>query len=430
MQGPAFLLLFLVLAIPRPSLAQEAPGSRLTLQEAFHKALVRSESLAIEEQNIRIAEAHYTQTLGTVLPHLDAKATEFIQDTNNSGDASVGGTFTRRTRPEVAISLTQPLFQGFREFRALGVSKAEKRQNSFRRDRARQILFADVTRAYYMVLETEHEFEILESIQKTFGNRIHDLNHRIELGKSRESERLTTESQEAAIEAEVERARGVAAISRDYLGFLVGETVTAPLEDQFQVPPSIAPLETYLASLHQRPDLKAASESLRLAQGELHYEKGGRYPTLDFKANYYPYRVGFLSDIDWDMTFSLNFPIFQGGATRGKIREASAQLKQSELEKEESTRRAELEIRQAYHTLEAAKAREEALRRADVKASANYKAQLEEYRLGLVNNLDVLQGLRDWEDRSLDANQGHYQTKLEYLNLLTAIGDLPPKEMQ
>lgn len=408
-----------------------AENGVLTLRESFERALTRSETLAIDEQDIKIAEAHYLQALGTVLPHIEVRANELLQDTApvSGGDTGVGQTFTRRSRPEVAVNLRQPLFQGMREFSALKASSAEKIRNTYQRDRARQILFGDVARAYYTVLELEGEQKIQQSLRATLRKRVEDLKNRINLGKSRESELLTTEAGLAQNEANLEGTNGLILSARDYLGFLVGEPVTARLVDEFAVP-KIAGLETYLDQGNRRPDVNATKEQIRLSQGRLDYEKGGRYPTLDLEANYYPYRVGFLSDIDWDLNFALTIPIFKGGATRGLIREAAAGLKQSELSHEENRRKADVEIRQAYHELQSARLREAALRKAEKKYGADYSTQIEEYNLGLVNNLDVLQSLRNWQESRLETNRSHYETKLEYLGLLIATGDVPPKELE
>jgi outer membrane protein len=419
------LLASAALDVPDIQVARAGEGGVLTLKEAFQRALVRSDTLAIAEQDIKIAEAHYLQALGTALPHLTSTTTELIQDTSGgSGDGSVGQTFTRRSRPEVKITLTQPLFQGFREFTALKAAGAEKMRDTLRVGRARQLLFADVARAYYTVLDLEHEIEILNSLRGTLQKHTGELNERIRLGKSRASELLATEAEIAINEAEIERTKGLVLTARDYLGFLVGEPVSAKLVDEFQVPSKTPALETLLEGRDQRPDIGASQESVRLSKGLLDFEKGGRYPTLDFEANYYPYRVGFQSDIDWDLNFALTVPIFRGGLTRGKIREAAAELKQSEFASSETDRHAALEIRQALNRLTTTKSREAALRRAETKSAANYRSQVEEYGFGLVNNLDVLLSLRVWQERRLEANRSHYETKLEYLNLLVATGNM------
>ncbi len=415
-----FLILFPAVAVGEPP---------LSLQRSYEMALQRSESLAVQEQSIRIAEAHYLQALGTTLPQIDLKATETLQDTGSGGEGSdIGSTFTRRSRPEVALSVRQPLFQGLREFQALKVSNAEKRMTTLERNRARQLLFLDVTQAYYTILELERRREVFRAIRGVFQQRIGELKERLTLGKSRESEVLSAESQAATVTAAIEKTDGGVRTARELLAFLIGEPVTQRLADEFSSS-APGPLQAYLDTVTGRPDLAASGEAVRLARGKLNYEKGARYPTLDVQANYYPYRVGFLSDIDWDVAFSLNFPIFKGGATRGRIREAAAELKQSELTKSEGARRAETDVRQAYHRLIASRKQEAALKSAEAKAAANYKAQVEEYRLGISDNLDVLQGLRDWQERRLEATTAYFQTKLEYLQLLVASGRLPEEAL-
>ncbi len=421
----------LLATLASTQLGAESPKT-FSLSTAFQESVKQSESLASQEQTIRIAEAHYLQALGTVLPHLNAKASEVIQDTTTTTSGSgnsVNTTLTRRSRPEVAINLQQPLFQGFREFRSLGISTAEREKNRLNVARVKQLLFADVARAYYTVLEVEQELKIQQSIRGTLQQRILDLKNRMNLGKSRESELLATQSQLATLQAKIEATQGLVSTARDLLAFLVGHPVQQPLEDAFKVPNTLPSLDNWLAKLEQRPDRGSTHEAVRLAKGKLGYEKGDRYPTVDLNANYYPYRVGFQNDIHWDMTFSLNLPLFSGGAMRGRIREAAAQLKQTELAEQETRRRSELELTQAYHKLAAARSQETALQRAETSAKAGYQAELADYQLGLINNLNLLQSLRDLQENRLANNQAHYQTKLEYLQLLLAAGDLPPKEL-
>ncbi len=419
-----FLSLFLLCLTP----AWASEGKVLTLKECFQAAIVQSETLAMSEQSIRIAEAHYWQALGTVLPHIGVKGTEFIQDTGGDTSAaagSVSSTFARRSKPELAVTASQPLFQGFREFRALKVSSAEKSKNNLSYQRAKQLLFADVAKAYYTVLELEREFEIQQSIRETLLKRLNDLKGRVSLGKSRQSELLSTESEIAVSDSDIESRRALIETSRDLLGFLTGREVTEKLIDEFQVPTEVPLAKSFMMELKQRPDLGASVEATKLAKGQLQYERGGYLPRLDLDANYYPYRVGFLSDIHWDVNFTLKVPLFEGGATYGKVKAAGAEFKQAELSQQLGDRQAELEVTQAHHSLIAIRRRENLLNIAASKSKQNYDSSLDEYRLGLVNNLEVLGALRSWQSRLMESNLVSFQTKLSYLDLLVAAGKLP-----
>ncbi len=423
--GFSFLLILMMLGTGAAS--SEAASGNLTLEQAYRLALARSESLAIQEESLKVAEAHTLQALGTALPHIEVRATELVQDTSATGGSGtdVGSTFTRRSRPEVALTLSQPLFQGFREFKALKVAGAEKKRDTHLVHRARQTLFADVARAYYTVLEAEREYALREQIKTTLFQRIQELMERLRLGKSRESELLATEAELAQAVAEADRAKGLVFTAHDYLGFLIGEDVNQKLVDSYPVPSSAGPLEHWLSFLDRRPDLKALEESVRLAKGQLDYEKGGRYPALNLDANYYPYRAGFQNDIKWDLGFTMTVPIFKGGATRGLIREAASGWRQAELEKTRQWRQAETEVRQAYHTLQSSLKETASLRASSRKAGASYEKQVEEYRLGLVNNLEVLQSLRSLQEARVAAMRAYFQAKLNSLQLKLAAGDIP-----
>ncbi len=403
-------------------------GDVLTLNEAYQQTLKQSESLAIQDETIRIAAAHYEEALGTVLPHLDVNSSELVQDTtsNSSGSSSsVTSTLTKRSRPEVALTLTQPLFQGFREFRALRISSVEKQKDKFDTQRARQLLFADVARAYYTVLEVEKELQIQQSIFSALQKRKGELENRVKLGRSRESELLSTESDSASTQADIEKTKGMVATARDMLGFLVGQPVKESLVDEFKVPAILPSLEKLEMISENRPDLGAAAANTRLAKGEVNYNKGALLPTLGLIGNYYPYRTGYQKNIKWDVNFGLTVPLFEGGALRGPIKESEAQLKQAQLTQQETNRQAKLELTQAYHNLTASQAETSALQLASNKAKANFDSLSNEYNLNLVNNLEVLDGLKTWHDKRVEANQIYFQTKLYYLDLLIASGQIP-----
>ena len=399
----------------------------LTLHQAYQYALVQSESLAIQNETIKVAEAHYLQALGEVLPRLDANASEFVQDTsgNSASGSSVTSTLTRRSKPEVALTMTQPLFQGFREFRAVKIAHVEKQKNRLATERAKQLLFADVAKAYYIVLELEAEMRIQKSILSTLAKRWIELKERVALGQSRESEFLSTESEVASTKAKQEKLKGQIEAARDMLGFLVGKKLTEKLIDEFSTPQRVPSLATYQAMLVNRADLNAAVAETKLARGQLNYNKGELFPDLDVTGNYYPYRTGYQEDIKWDVNFTMSVPLFSA-STYGNIKEASAELKQTKLKEQESNRTAILELTQAYHHFFASQAESKALKIAEKKAEAHYISLEKEYRLNGVNNLDVLQGLQEWQERRIQFNLAFFQTKLYYLDLLIASGQELP----
>lgn len=425
-----FISTSLFLLISCLASAAHAEGT-LNLEQCYKMALNQSETVAIQEQTIQIAAAHYIQALGTLLPHISIIATEQLQQQGNSQNSGgLGSTVAKISQPQVALNLTQTLFQGLRDIQAMNMSKAERSKNTFTWLRAKQLLFSDVANAYFTVLEMERQVAIYESMRATLQKWTVELEERIRLGKSRESERLAVESQKAAVEADIELSRGLVLTSRDMLAFLVGREVKEKLVDDFQVPKGRDSLESHLEVLETRPDLSAAVAAVAQAKYNVFFQKGGQLPSLNVGANYYPYRVGFYKDIHFDALFTLNVPLYMGGITHGLIEQAQANFRQQELQKQETFRQADTDVRQSYDNLNTSRSRDEALLRSESMAQASATAQAEDYRMGMVKNVDVLQSLKDWQQARVEENLSRYNTKMNYVQLKVSEGSIALPEVE
>ena len=137
----------------QPSRAAE----KMNLQDCYNLALQRSETVAITEQEIAIAQALYTQALGSVLPKLSINVSELLQDSSSQSDGAgtVGSTFTQFSRPAVAVTLRQPIFRGFKEFRALKLAKVNESQKRLLTRNAERLLYQDVVIAFLTIVKIE-----------------------------------------------------------------------------------------------------------------------------------------------------------------------------------------------------------------------------------------------------------------------------------
>jgi len=83
----------------------------------------------------------------------------------------------------------------------------EKSQRQKEKWRAEQLLFVDVSDAFYLLLETEQDLSVLKTIEFALNDRIQDLKSRQNIGKSRVSEVVTTEYQLYNLQAEIQLER-------------------------------------------------------------------------------------------------------------------------------------------------------------------------------------------------------------------------------
>lgn len=392
----------------------------LTLDSCYQLALAQSESVALTEEEIAREEARYGLLRSGILPHMGFLATDRFQDTSGIASDS-DSTFTRGDRPEAAFYARQPIFAGFREFAAMKGQKSEILASQESVFRSKILLYEDVAQLFYMVADRDREIESLQTLIQLSQDRIRELKKRVAIGRSREGEVLSTESQSANLESRLEAAKGFREASLQVLNTLLGVQATALLDDQPEAT-TPAPLSDYLDSLAQRPDVQAAEARL---QARRHYTEAARrryWPTLDVAGNYYVKRTGFNEPIDWDVLFTLDAPIFTGGETKSILRQAESDERASTFTLSATRRTAQREVRERHRNLLSLLAQINKLRRSAELAERNYAIQQKEYRLGLVNNLDVLSALNIWQESQVALDTTLLAAKNVALRLALAAG--------
>ena len=395
------------------------PGP-LTLDACYRLALARSESVGLSDEDVRRGEAQYTQLRSGVLPSIGFRATEKFQDVSGLPSGADHST-VRGDQPEASFYGKQTLFAGFREFAAM---KGQKKEIAARQDtviRAKILLYEDVANLFFTIADRDREMDSLTNLLRLSSDRVQELKKRVAIGRSRESEILSTESQTANLESRLEAARGFREAALAVLNTLLGVQATAILDDRPEALPP-APLDRYLDRVAQRPDV-AAAESRRLSRG--HFVDSAKriyWPTLDLTGNYYVKRVGANEPIDWDALLLLNAPFYTSGQTQSLVRLAESDERSAALQLSQVRREAEGEVRERHRNLLSLLAQVEKLKRSEDLARRNYTAQQKDYRLGLVTNLDVLTALNIWEDTQSALDTARLAAKNVALRLDLAAG--------
>lgn len=398
-------------AAARPVTAADA----LTLDEYFAQALARSEVVATQGELIQQAEERYRQAKSTLRPTIDGVASYTWQEAG-----AINTSITPTRQPNARIAATQPLFRGFREFASMRQTQAlvDAQGEDYRQ--ARTQLFKDVAQNFYDVLALEQD---LRNFDEQIGQNLErekELRDRVRIGRSRSGEMLTVQSAIGTLRAQVEELQAQLAAAREAFAFLSGLPAATPLRDTEALPADLETIETYLARLELRPDVKAAQQRLTAARENISVARGARQPSLDLNANRYLERAGNLKNVDWDVQLALTIPLYAGGSLQSQVREAVSQSTQAELGASQTRRQAEQEIRSVYQSVTFDRSRLAALEKANEAARKNYEVQRRDYRLGLVTNLDVLQALTAFQENQRALDRARYTAKLDYLRLEAA----------
>lgn len=368
------------LAVSGLCLLSIVPVSRamaVNLVEAYELALAKSESLQISVAEWRAAEARYRQAQGALWPEVSAKG-ESRQIHDRDNDARQAG-----------LSATWTVFDGFRNARAAGARQAEGLARSRDVEQARLLLYEDVADVFYQIRSVQDQRAAVQEELKALEARAVELERRIKLGRSKQSDLLTTLSQMAEARLTIEQLNQSYAAALELLAFMTGQPA-ASLQVVDQTPlPAIGDVDKYLAAATGRADIKAGQAEVEASRFDMEAAKSDRAPKVSLDANSYPYRDP-RSRSEWDIVLSLEVPLFDHGRRSARIAEAGQQLRISELRLAELQRSSERDVRQAYQSLFYGLRQWSELQAAIGVSSDTLTLLQKDYELGRVNNLDVL----------------------------------------
>jgi outer membrane protein len=422
------------------------PILRLTLNQAYELALKLNEDEQIRKEELEIAEARYRQALSNYFPQISLFYSRQYRDridqsrTKSSDPSSLlaqqralesgsywyqyNGSFETRAQQnpsQAGISLTWPIFSGFRTYHESLAAREEITEKEKRNARERELLYRDIAEVFYQILQYEEAERIYEDEANALRKRIEEIRRLIGLGRAPQGDLPVARSDLANSLVQAEANRALVAASKELLGFLIGKPPEQwILSDEQTLPPARA-LEAYLERLDERKDLIASVQAIRAARERLESSRGGFLPDVSLDGAYL-YRQSPDSGRDWNITLRITLPVFQGGSTMASVRESKAKLKISELQLERLRRLATYEVRQAYADYTASAAQLLLLRENVETARLAYVIQSRDYSLGIVTNLEVLSALSRYHQARLSLARTEALVRINQLRLHVAAG--------
>jgi len=440
--GPATATLPDVRPIPlavkasHPELATSSPIAKnasdphaLDLQTCFQLTAIRDDSLKVSMEDIEIARAQISQSIAALWPSFTAtNQQEFIHYRTTpalGGFTSVGNsTFSgnRNYTSQSNVNMTYTVFNGGQNWNAVGASSAAVAAKRQTLARDYQTIYQDVAQAFYNVLQFEGDMVIESDLIDALKARVDDLKDRVNLGRSRPSELLQAQTDLANAKVTFESQRGSTNAAKETVAFYIGIPSGKFELKETQKFPSASQLEFYLQQSGTRPDVLSQLESLRQAERNLSVAQGELWPTITANGNFLASQDPVSNDIDATMTLEASMPIFDGGLIIGQIHQNRELVRQSRLNVEQLQRTADQDTRTAYANFNASVAQVIVLREAATLAAKNFEAQVDDYRRGVVSNLDVLTALQDYQTARIQLHNANMQARLDLINLHVAAG--------
>ncbi len=184
-----------------------------------------------------------------------------------------------------------------------------------------------------------------------------------------------------------------------------------------------ADLETYLKAVLSRPDLDARRKSLEASGYLLDAQDRNLWPSVTVSADYYVIRNPMPKPVNrWDGALAVNIPLYDGGAAQAQRQAAYSAKRTAELTLQLAERQALTDVRAAYENFKYAALQTASLENALALATQNANYQEEDYKLGLVTNLDELSALNSVQQARLSLSQAEVRERLTLLQLEVAGG--------
>ncbi len=185
----------------------------------------------------------------------------------------------------------------------------------------------------------------------------------------------------------------------------------------------------------RNPLVKAQERSVQVAEEEIQKNRGGHYPTLDLVASHGYNKAGnfFSQNINEYTTnqvgVQLQVPLYAGGITQSRVREALARRDQARAALDQTKRTVTRLTREAYLAVTGGIERVRALEQAQLSSKKALESTLIGYESGLRTGVDVLNAQRELYRTQRDLSQARYAYLLSQLRLKLAAGTLSEADL-
>jgi outer membrane protein len=340
----------------------------------------------------------------------------------------------------------------FRWDQWVGLKQAEKRVAKAEVDfeAAQQDLIVRVVTRYFEVLGAEDRLTSIHADRLAIARQLEQAKQRFEVGLIAITD--VQESQAAydqAVASEIQAKRELAT-AREFLREITGEYISelsAPKENFPLISPSPATPESWIdLAMDQNLSLVSSRFDEEIARDEIKSRRTGHYPTLDLVANYETsdtdisnVTIGGISsanpnfpvDSTNDSIFlQFSLPIFAGGRTSSRVREAVYLHRASREQLQRVSRETERQARDAFLSVESEISRVNALAQAVESSRTALEATEAGFEVGTRTIVDVLNSQRSLYVAITNYEQARYTYIGNVLRLKLAAGSLRVQDLE
>jgi len=363
---------------------------QMTLDEAIAVGLRDNIDVLLKKEDVIKAKAKISEAKAALLPSLTAVGTWSNTHGYYNKDVSQTG---------VEVTLSQTLYNGGKTINTIkynhyGVAIAQTLL-----DKEKLNLIYDIKKAYYTLMLSLEFAELNKDIMENTKAHLESLLERYKSGEASQSDILDVKSSLSSVteayEASMNQVEAVRAELNNLL-HLEKDVVLKPSGSFACQPLELAYDEAFLKALKSRPEIKQYEIQEKAAVSAVEIAKAGGRPTITASWDYYSnsHLVGATGATkNWNdrsiFGFVLTWPIFDGFATKAKIEQAVADLKQAKILNDKASRDIALDVKKAYLDLKNALAKMRSVE-SDIELYKDKVSVVEgQYKAGIASMLDL-----------------------------------------
>lgn len=417
-----------------------APAGAETLADAIAEAYRTNPNLQAQRASQRAIDESYVQARTGWRPTLTMQAQGTYEEIRTPASEllrfSRFDTIERGNSGAAVLAFTQPIWTGGRVASAVTAANADVLQGRENLRRLEGQVMQAVVQAYADVLRDQQNVRIQQENVKVLQAQLEESQARFDVGEITRTDVALSQTRLAQSQAQLQSVQAQLAVSRASYAALVGHN-----PGDLRPVPSLAYLmpgdvdDAFTIAEQNSPLLRAQQFAEQASRARVAGARAERMPdvslqsTLRFTGGQIDPLIAHQYDTEKAATVTVTVPLFTGGLTTSRIRQAIDRNNSDRITIETQRRSVLQTITQGWNLLIAARANivatDEQVRSAVIAAEGTH----EEEQVGLRSTLDVLNAEQELRSAQLAQVTAVHDEYVAAANVLASMGRLEARNL-
>ncbi|MBC5823589.1 MAG: TolC family protein [Candidatus Eremiobacteraeota bacterium] len=383
------------------------PTVSLSLAQAVSLGLAGNLTYRSAQADEEAARARVIQAGAGKVPSADASYTYVHAQNAASFSIPVPGPggvtfksfpFSSKDVNSVNATLQYALYTGGAVGAAIGQAASSLAASESQLAATRSTVVRDTTNAYFQLIQARRSSAIAAEAAAVAARNVATANELFRAGSAARADLLKQQLSLANSQVSAITAANAAALANADLANLLdinpGSTII-PTETLSEERQAFSLAELLGRAESRRPEVAASEDAVAIAQQAIESARAGRLPAVALSVQEGSTKPNFVNvpQPQLSETLAATWRLFDGGLTRGKIAEASAQLDKARINVRQIANSVDLEVRQSYLNYVAAGAQVSAARTAQTSADENLRVSRVRFAAGVGTSLELADAL-------------------------------------